>query len=134
MRTLISQLNYVMEKHIKFGDEPIEAIDQVVNDFMLMLIEDDGEQCRIYESGDGTLINCWVGPPSANGYGFDDQVEWFIDDLITQTLAADVAGVSVAAINNAIRDGRLRGYRQPGSIPHRPGSQLVSRNEVEKIW
>lgn len=55
------------------------------------------------------------------------------DQLITQAAAAEVVGVSVAAINNAIRDGRLTGYRQGDASAHRPGGVLVSRAEVAQL-
>lgn len=56
------------------------------------------------------------------------------NDLITQAEAADLAAVSVAAINNAIRDGRLRNYRQDDAAVHKPGGNLVSKSDVAKLW
>jgi len=59
----------------------------------------------------------------------------FIDDnLITQAEAVQEGAPSIAAINNAIREGRLTGYRSPDSAPHRPGGQRVNRSEVRKLW
>lgn len=64
-----------------------------------------------------------------------ESVRKFIDhDLITQAEAVKEGAPSVQAVNNAIREGYLTGYRDPGSNPHRPGGQLVSRTEVRKRW
>ncbi len=64
-----------------------------------------------------------------------DAARKFIDhDLITQAEAVKEGAPSVQAVNNAIREGYLTGYRDPGSNPHRPGGQLVSRIEVRKRW
>lgn len=56
------------------------------------------------------------------------------DDLITQTEASQIANVSPQAVNNAIRDRRLRAYATPDSIAHKPGDRKVSRADVEKLW
>jgi hypothetical protein len=133
MKTLITQLNYAMKKHIDWGHSPVNAIDEVAHDFMLILIEDDGEQCRIYQAADGAMINCWHGPPTDDGYGFDDQTAWFMEDLITQAEAAEMTDVTISAIHQAIKDGRLHGYQNPDA-PQRQGRTLVSQSEVEKAW
>lgn len=54
-------------------------------------------------------------------------------DLITQAEAAKLVGLSGAAINNAIRDNRLIGYRQD-NIKYKPGSNLVSRVDILRLW
>lgn len=55
------------------------------------------------------------------------------DELITQAAAAELKGVSVQAINNAIRDGRLRGYQNPDAANPRKGGTLVSKKEIEEM-
>lgn len=53
-------------------------------------------------------------------------------DLITQAAAAEIVGVSLQRIHNAIRDRRLVGYKNPeGKIKH--GAQLVSQAAVLAI-
>ena len=132
MQTLINQLNYMANLHSNNSITIVE-IDKVVKDFGLVL-ESETEACRIYKSSDGTLINCWIDANFSDWLGFDNQIEWFIDDLITQSDAAKLANVSIAAINNAIADGRLRGYRIKGSLPGKPGANQVSKIEVIKAW
>lgn len=55
------------------------------------------------------------------------------DELITQAEAANLRGVTVQAINNAIRDGRLQSYVDPNSSGERQGRTLVSRSAVESM-
>lgn len=54
------------------------------------------------------------------------------DELITQAEAAEIKGVSIAAIGEAIKKGKLRGYKNPDA-PERQGRTLVSRKDVEKM-
>jgi hypothetical protein len=56
------------------------------------------------------------------------------DDLITQTEAAQIANITPQAINNAIRDGRLRAYSDPDAVAHRPGDRRVSEAAVRELW
>jgi hypothetical protein len=56
------------------------------------------------------------------------------DDLITQTEAARSANITVQAVNNAIRDGRLRAYSDPDAVAHRPGDRRVSEAAVRELW
>lgn len=55
------------------------------------------------------------------------------DELITQAQAAALAHVTTQAINQAIRDGRLRPYKDP-QAPQRQGRTLVSKSDVLEIW
>lgn len=52
--------------------------------------------------------------------------------LITQREAALIVGVTTQAVNNAIRDGRLRAYTR--GIAHRPGDRRVSEADVRALW
>jgi len=54
------------------------------------------------------------------------------DELITQAEAAEIRGVTIQAINQAISAGRLRGYHDPDA-PQRHGRVLVSRADVETM-
>lgn len=64
------------------------------------------------------------------GQVFAQAMAWaWEEELITQTEAADLRGVSLQAINNAIRDGRLIPWKD-FSAPERQGRTLVSRREV----
>ena len=56
------------------------------------------------------------------------------DDLISQTEAARLVNITPQAINNAIRERRLKRYATEDSIAHRPGDRLVSRAEVLRVW
>lgn len=138
METLIAQLNHVAKFNQDHGDSPLDALEAAAREFMLEEIAEE-DTCRIYQATDGTLINAWIeGVQSDNiddgGLGFDDQVEWYVEkteDLITQAEAAELLGVSIQAVNNMIRDGRLRGYKNPDAN-QRQGRTLVSRTQVEK--
>jgi len=55
-------------------------------------------------------------------------------DLITQTEAAKLANVTPQAINNAIRDRRLRSYSDENAVSHKPGDTRVSEAEVRRLW
>lgn len=65
---------------------------------------------------------------------FLDYVETVPDDLITQAQAAQLGAPSVQAINNAIRDGRLRGYPNYDTKYQRQGATLVSELAVRNLW
>jgi len=56
------------------------------------------------------------------------------DDLITQARAVEIGAPSVQAVNNAIRDGRLRGYPNYDAQYQRQGATLVSESAVQKLW
>lgn len=55
------------------------------------------------------------------------------DELITQAQAAELAGVTIQAIGQAIAWGRLNGYTDPDA-PLRQGRLLVTRKEVEEEY
>lgn len=136
MQTLIAQLNKMALYHSEGEVIDLPAIRRAVNDFGLEFVatDDDGfeEQCHIYRAADGTLINCWIANPNRDGLGFDDQVIWFVDDLITQAEAAQLRGVTTQAIHQAIKDGRLRSYINSDAPKHQ-GRTLISRKDVEAM-
>lgn len=53
------------------------------------------------------------------------------DELITLTAAAEIRGVSVQAISQAVRKGRLRHYIDPDAANPQKSRTLVSRADVE---
>jgi len=137
MKTLIAQLNYVAKERAE-GDTPLSRLENASEIFGLKFVAED-DDCRIYEAVDGTLINCWIVGVETDqitdgGLGFDDQVEWFINDLITQAQAVENGAPSVQAVNNAIRDGRLRGYKNLSAKYQRQGATLVSESASRKLW
>lgn len=138
MKTLIAQLNHVARELAAGGISPLKAINKAASDFMLTEIAEQ-DSCRVYEAADGMLINCWIDGISSDrigdgGLGFDDQVTWFMDDLITQAEAKQIAGITTQAINQAIRDGRIRGYKNLDAKYQRQGVTLVSEREVRELW
>lgn len=56
------------------------------------------------------------------------------NDLITQAAAAEIAGITIQAINQAIRDGRLNRYENPDAKYRRQGATLVSEAEIRGLW
>lgn len=54
--------------------------------------------------------------------------------LITQAQAVALGAPSIQAVNQAIRDGRLKSYENPKSQGKRQGRTLVSRQEIIKLW
>lgn len=139
MQTLIEQLNKMALFHSEGEVIDLPAIERVIDDFGLNFVATDkndfGEEaCRIFEAADGTLINCWIYSPNRDGLGFDDQVAWFVEDLITQAQAAEIAGVSISAIGEAIKKNRLRGYKNPSGKYQRQAATLVSEADVRKLW
>lgn len=133
MKTLIEQLNKMALYHSDADIITTIGIDRVIKDFGLEFVAGD-ENCRIYKAADGTLINCWIEAAFEDWLGFDDQIEWFVDDLITQAEAVELGAPSIQAVNNAIRDGRLRGYNNPDAEYQRQGKTLVSRAEIQNLW
>lgn len=74
---------------------------------------------------------------------FGGEIDWFVavdhlaappDDLITQAQAAARHNISTSAVSNAIRDSRLRGYRQGDAVAHRPGGVMVSQADTDLVW
>lgn len=56
------------------------------------------------------------------------------EDAITQAEAAEIAGITIQAINQAIRDGRLTKFDNPDAKYRRQGATLVSEAEVRRLW
>ena len=55
-------------------------------------------------------------------------------NLITQAEAGRRAGISTQAINQAIRDGRLTGYKNANAAAKRQGATLVDEAQVREVW
>jgi len=56
------------------------------------------------------------------------------DELITLNQAAEIAGISVPAISQAVDAGRLHPYFDPDATNPQRGRRLVSRAEVQALW
>ena len=80
----IEQLNSRATKYQEDGLAAYDAVEQAASDFKLnVLAESDmeGSACRVYETPDGTLVNCWIDEvlPSRKNPArrFDGQIQWF---------------------------------------------------------
>ena len=138
MKTLIAQLNHVAEYHYSDGRSqgrsPLKALHMTASQFMLTFVTEQRDN-RIYLAADGTVIGCRIAGADAigeGGLGFTGDIAWYYDDLITQTEAARIRSVTVQAIHQAIRTGRLRPHRNPDAPLHQ-GHILVRRADVEKL-
>lgn len=147
MKTLIAQLNHVAGQRSIEGESSRLALEATADLFGLEAVADYAEgtpytTMRIYQAADGSLINCWleadgngvVDRIEDGGLGFDEQVGWYINDLITQADAARQVGVSTQAVHNRIRAGDLRGYVNPEATAQRQGSILVRQSEIIELW
>lgn len=56
------------------------------------------------------------------------------DELITQAEAAKIAGITIQAVHQAIKDGRLKSYKDPNSPGERQGRTLVSKAAILELW
>jgi hypothetical protein len=77
---LIQELNSRVKVFQTGGMSSYEAVEQAATEFRLSILS-EGESCRIYETPDGMLVNCWLeqfveGPVRA-GEPFDNQVGWY---------------------------------------------------------
>jgi hypothetical protein len=66
------------------GHAALRAVEKAADANDLEEVRED-EQCRIYRTPDGTLVNCWIeGVQSERiedgGMGFDDQVDWYEEE------------------------------------------------------
>jgi len=70
------KMNQELESIMEAGKDVADAVDIVALNTNLTLIDDTGDQCRIYQTVDDDLINCWL---EGIEVGFDDQIEWYTD-------------------------------------------------------
>jgi len=120
---LVDQLNLALRRD--------REIDTVAANFALILAaeSEDGRR-RIYVAARSTLIGCNLDDTESP---FSADIAWYHTDLITQVQAADLVGVSLAAISQSIRTGRLRAHRDFAAPAHQ-GRTLVRRADVERLW
>lgn len=68
----------------KTGADEVDALFRAAGEIGLVQIGGDTDNCVIFESPLGRLVNCWMGGAPEeyigdDGMGFDDQVEWWTD-------------------------------------------------------
>lgn len=123
-----------------------EAIDDATDERPIMKLEFQGAN-YVFSKHDGAIW--WMDLDVDDPLNPDD--DWIVGtledaaiafrdefdpdfELITQAEAAEIAGVTLAAVNNAIRDGRLNSYRKGDAPAHKPGANLVSKSDVVELW
>lgn len=78
--TWIEQLNNRAMQYQEGGMDSYGAVEQAAIDFKLSLLA-DGDVCRVYQTPDGTLVNCWVEETRSNkaqpGSRFDNNIQWY---------------------------------------------------------
>jgi len=73
----LDKLNQELESIMETGKDVADAVDVVAKNADLECIaDDDSNQCRIYRTAGGELINFWF---EGIEVGFDDQIEWYTD-------------------------------------------------------
>lgn len=77
---VIQQLNERVKAFTGEGMDAYDAVEQAASEFKLTVLS-EGESCRIYETPDGMLVNCWldrfVEGPGKKESPFDNQVGWY---------------------------------------------------------
>jgi len=86
----------------------------------------DGQRHLVGSSEDAEIATAWAKSLEEGGE--------MPSDLLTQTEAAKLTGISLKAVNSAVRDGRLTGYPNYAATNPRKGRTLVSRAEVMEVW
>jgi hypothetical protein len=80
---LIQDLNTRVKAFQSGGMNAYDAIEQAASEFKLSILS-EGESCRIYETPDGMLVNCWldqfVENPAKRNEPFDNQVGWYTQE------------------------------------------------------
>jgi len=77
---IINTLNETAKKYEEKGLSSFDAIEQVASEFNLNMIQ-EGDACRIYETPDGMLVNCFteskVNDQKKVDVKFDNNIAWF---------------------------------------------------------
>ncbi len=77
---LIQTLNETARKYEEKGLSSFDAIEQVASEFQLNMIQ-EGDACRIYETPDGMLVNCYteskLSEPQRVDVKFNNNISWF---------------------------------------------------------
>ncbi len=77
----INKLNQQAKEYETKGLTSFDAIEQVASDFDLQILS-EGDACRVYQTPDGMLVNCWVDENDRPGakpmdVKFDNNIAWF---------------------------------------------------------
>ena len=79
-QTWIEQLNRRASQYQDTGMDRYGAVAQAAADFKLSVLV-EGDECRIYKTPDGILVNCWIdenGSNHAKGEArFDNNIYWY---------------------------------------------------------
>lgn len=77
---MIKALNETAKKYEEKGLTSYDAIEQVASEFQLNVIQ-EGDACRIYETPDGMLVNCFTESKLSKDkkvdVKFDNNIAWF---------------------------------------------------------
>jgi hypothetical protein len=81
----IEQLNSVARRYEENGMSAYDAVEQAASEFKLSVVAEgtmEGDTCRLYETPDGTMVNCWIDElqparGKAREQRFDSRIGWF---------------------------------------------------------
>jgi hypothetical protein len=81
----IEQLNSKAQQYEANGMSAYDAVEQAASEFKLNVVAEgtmEGDVCRLYETPDGTMVNCWIDEiPPGKGKDrkkrFDSRIGWF---------------------------------------------------------
>lgn len=75
------KMNRELESIMEGGDDIATAVEIVALNADLTVLDDSDDQCRIYRTNDGELVNFWL---EGIEVGFDDQTEWYTNRTVCQ--------------------------------------------------
>jgi len=79
-KTWVEQLNSQAQQYESKGLNSFDVIEQVASDFKLTMLS-EGDTCRVYQTPDGVLVNCWVDETSKGDklreFKFDHNIAWY---------------------------------------------------------
>ena len=86
----IEELNRRVQQHRDVGMDRYDAVAQAAADFELNVLV-EGDVCRIYQTPDGILVNCWINENGSNradgNPSFDNNIDWFTITAVEPKLA-----------------------------------------------
>lgn len=79
-QTWIRELNSRAQQYQNEGMDAYGAVEQAAVDFKLTVLV-EGDVCRVYQTPEGTLVNCWVDQIASNmakgGQPSMNNTNWF---------------------------------------------------------
>ena len=79
-QNILEQLNARTKQYQDGGMDTFDAVDQAASDFKLSVIS-DGDMCRIYQTPDGVMVNCWIDEIQSSQAEarprFDNNIAWY---------------------------------------------------------